>query len=461
MSANAVILTIPSLAADLKVSQLEAQWVSSAYSLAYGCGLLFAGRLADIFGRKMLFLGGVAVAAIFFFVCGAMRSLIGLCVVRALCGLGLAVSTPSAFGIVGINFRDEPERTILFSVLGLGNPVGASVGMLVGGGVAGAARQGWQYLYFVLGGLALIPLVVGFFVLPPEPRRTQPVDTRIDWLGGFLVTAALCLFTFSITESGVAPRGWSTPYVGALLGVSIVLFAAFGWWEHRVENKLSFPPIVKLSLFTRGGGTISIVLLASFLPFVAVSGWVYLVSLFYQELKGMSPLANAIRTLPASICGIVAALGVMFIVPRVRAPFVFMAGGLLTGVACLIFAVEPENTIYWACEFISMLCLPFGADLTTGIGSILMSNLCDDDEQSVAGALFQTATQIASALGICLSSLVQHDVAERTGSYYVGLRHAFGFTAAWAWAVVLIAGIFLRKMGLAKHVGHGGGGSMH
>jgi len=108
-----------------------------------------------------------------------------------------------------------------------------------------------------------------------------------------------------------------------------------------------------------------------------------------------------------------------------------------------------------------MLLLPFGADLTVGIGSILMSNLCEDDEQSVAGALFQTATQIASALGICLSSLVQHDVAARTGDYYTGLRHAFGMTTAWAWAVVLLAAVFLRKMGLARHVGHQRGAAAH
>lgn len=350
MSSNAVVLTIPSLAADLGVSQLEAQWVASAYSLSYGCGLLFAGRLADIFGRRMLFLGGLCWATVFFFVCGGMRSLIALCVVRAMCGLGLAISTPSAFGIIGITFREEPERTILFTVLGLGNPIGASVGMLVGGGVAGAAPQGWQYLYFVLGGLALIPLIVGFWVLPKDPQRSGEVDRRIDWLGGFLITAALCLFTFSITESGVAPAGWKTPFIPALLAVSIVLFAAFGFWEHRVENKLSFPPIVKLSLFTRNKGTVSTVLICSFLPFVAVSGWVYLVSLFYQELQHLSPLGNAIRTLPASLCGTVAALAVMWIVPRVRAPFVFMGGGFLTGVACLLFAVEPAGTIYWACE---------------------------------------------------------------------------------------------------------------
>lgn len=326
--------------------------------------------------------------------------------------------------------------------------------MLVGGGVASINAHGWQYLYFVLGGLTLIPFVLGFWVVPADAKKGK-VDTRIDWLGGFIITAALCLFTFSITESGIASQGWKTSYVIALLVISVFLFGAFGAWERYVERHLSFPPLVKLSLFSRDGWKITIIMGCAFLPFVAIAGWVYLVSLFYQELKGMTPLGNAIHTLPASLCGILAALAVMWIVPRVRAPYVLMAGGFLSGLACLLFVVIPPDTTYWASGFLSMLLLPFGADLTVGIGSILMSNLCEDDEQSVGGALFQTATQIASALGICISSLVQVNVYNKTGDYHTGLQHAFGMTTAWAWAVVVIAAIFLRKMGLAKDVGNG------
>ncbi|KLT43451.1 major facilitator superfamily MFS-1 [Cutaneotrichosporon oleaginosum] len=459
MSSNAVILTIPSLAADLGVGQVEAQWVSSAYSLAFGCGLLFAGRMADIYGRKYLFLGGLTCTLVFCVISGFMPNLMALCIVRAISGLGLAVATPAGFGILGVTFREEPERTIAFSCFGLGNPVGASVGMLVGGAVSGASRQGWQHLYFVLAGLCVLPLGLGIWAIPADPKRPAhlpPPDRRVDWLGGVLITAALCLFTFSITASGVAPAGWRTPYVPALLAVSVVLFVAFGFWERHVERNTTLPPVAKLSMFTRDGWSMTYILLTAFCPFVAIAGWVYLVSLFYQEYMHMSPLGNAIHSLPASICGIFAAVAVMFIVPRMRAPYVLMIGGFLSGVACIIFAAVPADAPYWSGQFVAMLCLPFGADLTVGIGSILMSNLCEDGEQSVGGALFQTATQIASALGICISSLVVSNVAEQKGSFLTGIQHAFGMCTAWAWIVVVIATCTnLRKMGLAKNVGHG------
>ncbi|GMK59847.1 hypothetical protein CspeluHIS016_0900640 [Cutaneotrichosporon spelunceum] len=461
MNGNAVILTLPSLAADLGVGQVEAQWVSSAYSLSYGCGLLFAGRMADIYGRKYLFLAGLTCTLVSSVVTGFMPNLLTICILRAISGLGLAIATPAGFGILGVTFREEPERTIAFSCFGLGNPVGASVGMLVGGAVAGASRQGWKHLYFVLAGLCVIPIALGVWAIPNEPKRPDhlpPVDKRVDWLGGFLVTAALCLFTFSITASGVAPAGWSTPYVPALLAVSVLLFAAFVFWERHVERNTTLPPVAKLSMFSRDSGKMSYILLTALFAFISIAGWVYLVSLFYQEYMKLTPLGNAIRSLPASLCGIFASVAVMFIVPRVRAPYVLMIGGFLSGVACLLFATVPANAPYWSGQFVAMLCLPFGADLTVGIGSILMSNLCEDDEQSVGGALFQTATQIASALGICMSSLVVSNVAAQKDSFLTGLQNAFGMCTAFAWIVIVIATCTsLRKMGLAKDVGNGRG----
>ncbi|TXT07461.1 hypothetical protein VHUM_03181 [Vanrija humicola] len=453
MMSNGVLVTIPTMARDLGVSQLEAQWVASAYNLAYGCGLLFAGRMADIWGRKLLFISGLVASIAFSFISGGMRHQLGLCIIRALTGLGLAVATPAGFGIIGVTFREEPGRTIAFAVFGLGNPIGASVGVLVGGAIAGISARGWQYLYFVLGGLAVIPLVLGLFVIPRDLAKHQATDKRIDWLGGFLITAALCLFTFSITQSGIADKGWATPYIPALLATSIVLFGLFGWWEHHVEHRLSLPPIAKLSLFTRDGWKITIVMLCAFCPFVAVAGWVYLTTLFYQEYKGFTALNTAIHTVPAAICGIFAALAVMWIVPRLRTPYVLALGGFLSGMACIIYAVEPEGTLYWKAEFIALLLLPFGADLTVGIGSILMSNLCKDNEQSVGGALFQTATQIAAAIGICISSLVTNDVATRKGNYYTGLRTSFFMCSAFAFVVVVISFVFMGRWPIAKRVG--------
>lgn len=455
MSSNSVILTIPRMSRDLGVTQLQAQWVASSYTLSYGCSLLVAGRLADIFGRRWLFLGGMFTAVVFTFVSGAIKIFVPLCIIRAIVGVGLAVATPAAFGIVGVNFRDDRSRTIAYGSMAMGNPVGASVAMMVGGAMASAGGSGWRYLYYVLGGIALVPLVLGFLVIPKDARPEEPVNSRVDWIGGVLITAALCLFTFSITQSGIAKTGWKTPYIIALLALSNVLLVAFGFWERHVEKNKKFPPIVKMSMLSRGSFGLTKVCLTAFLPFIAVAGWIYLVSLYYQDYKNYTPFGSALHSLPASLCGVVAAIAVMWVVPRFRAPHILAVGGILSGAACILYAAEPVGTSYWAMEFIACCCLPFGADMTVAVGSILMSNMSHDDEQSVAGALFQTSVQIGQALGTCVSSLIVSELGAKTGDLLYGIRIAFYFCSAFPWAIAIFAIVGLRNIGLARHVGHG------
>ena len=114
-----------------------------------GSGLLVSGRLADLYGRKYLFLLGLSIVCIFSAISGVLRvsrgfvaakltskDRIALCVVRAFAGLGSAIAMPSTFGIVGVNFTREPERTIAFAVVGLGYPIGAALGQVFGGLIA-------------------------------------------------------------------------------------------------------------------------------------------------------------------------------------------------------------------------------------------------------------------------------------------------------------------------------------
>ncbi|KAL7424622.1 hypothetical protein Q5752_000306 [Cryptotrichosporon argae] len=453
---NAVVVTIPSMSADLGIDQLSAQWVASAYALTFGCGLLFAGRLADLHGRKGLFLLGLGIAVVFSVAAGFVKTLIPLCIVRALVGLGNAIATPAGFGIIGVTFPRDPERTYAFAIFGLGNPLGSAIGMVLGGLMAAINAHGWAYLYFLLAAFGVVPLVLGAFIIPRDVRaRTEGENRRIDWLGGFLVTAGLLLFIFSITQSGVAADGWRTPYIPVLLIVGIALLVAFVFWERHVERNLAFPPIAKLSIFSRDHWHMSAIMASGFFTFITIGGFVYLVSLYDQDYRGYSALQTAIHILPASVTGIGAAVAVMYLVPRFKAPRIIMIGAFLSGMTCLLYAVEPTGTIFWAVEFIALLCLPFGADLTVGVGSILVSNLCDEDEQSVGGALFQTSLQIALALGTCVAALVSDTVQAKTGDVLTGFRHAFGQNTAWCWAVVVIVGLSCRHMGLAKDVGHG------
>lgn len=240
--------------------------------------------------------------------------------------------------------------------------------------------------------------------------------------------------------------------IPALLALSVILLVCFVFWEAFVERRTSIPPVAKLSLFTRNKGQGSVVLLMLFFIWIGTNGTFSLISLFYQEYQRVSPIRTTLYVVPAPIVGVLASIIVIYLVPRVRAPFLLATAGLLTGICAMIYAVEPEGLTYWAAEFIGLICLPFGPDMTTAIGSIIISNLCDDDEQSVMGALLQTTIQVGQAIGLCVASLIEQNVSQSSGSILQGLRTSFFATMALSWITIPLALIFLGKMGFAQEV---------
>ncbi|WWC69719.1 uncharacterized protein I206_103662 [Kwoniella pini CBS 10737] len=452
---NSTLLVIPSIARDLGVTELQAQWVSSAYALANGCGLLLAGRVADLYGKKWLFLIGMSLFVVFNIISGVIRNYIAICVLRAFAGLAISISLPAAFGIIGTTFTEEPGRTMAFSALALGYPVGGGPGMIFAGLIAGAGTRSWQFVFFILAGLALIPIVAGTFVIPRDPPQTITATTnrRIDWLGAFLITAGLCLFSFAITQSGLVENGWAQPYIGVCLGLSVALFLGWGFWEKWVATKTTIPPLVNMSIFSRYEWKVTSIICLSFCGYLSVSGWLYLTTIWYQNLKGDSPVMNAVHVIPAPVVGMTACIVVPLLAPRVKASYLLIIGGITTSIAQVLFAVAPVDLTYWACEFLSNCFLPFGADFTVGVGSVLISNLVNEDEQALAGALFQTGLQIASTVGVCCASLVQTSVTNQHSNLHMGLKDSFWLMAGFSWLSAIIAAITLRNVGLAKDIG--------
>nr|XP_019002321.1 uncharacterized protein I203_04800 [Kwoniella mangroviensis CBS 8507]OCF65782.1 hypothetical protein I203_04800 [Kwoniella mangroviensis CBS 8507] len=477
LSVGSGLLIIPVMADYFDVSVLAVQWITSAYQLAYGCGLLVSGRLADLYGRKKLYLLGMLVSTIANVISGVIPDRIALTVFRAIAGLGLSISTPAGFGIIGITFREEPSRTIAFAALGVGTPLGAVVGEVGRGWIDSCLMtgrhdllvhgKGWQYLYFLIAGFGILPIITGIFYIPSDEKTTPPrgqltdipddpagkmeKSRKVDWTGAGLITVGLSLLLFSFTQAGLVDEGWKTPYVPPVFSISVILIIVFGIWEYHLEHRVAtsnVPPIVRLSVFTRHKWRITAILgIASF----DWMGGLYLTSVYYQDLLGYSPLKNAVHLPPAPITGIICSYLVTLAAPRITAPVLLALGGISTGLANALFAFQPPHSMYWVHKFFGAILHPFGGDLTIPIGSVMISNLVDDDEQNIAGALFQVALQIAGTLDLCLSSIIltriesMHDLLE-------GLRISLWFNAACCWLVLVIIFLAFRKIGLAKDV---------
>ncbi|WWD01697.1 hypothetical protein V866_008643 [Kwoniella sp. B9012] len=192
LSVGSGLLIIPVMADYYNVSVLAVQWVTSAYQLAYLVseifhsiprvywiciepdwisGLLVSGRLADLYGRRKVYLLGMLVSTIANIVSGVISNRIALTVFRAIAGLGLSISAPAGFGIIGITFRQEPSRTMAFAALGVGTPLGAVVGEVVGGLIAGTTKKGWQYLFILI-----LPIITGIIYIPSDDKIAPPRD---------------------------------------------------------------------------------------------------------------------------------------------------------------------------------------------------------------------------------------------------------------------------------------------
>ncbi|ORX41202.1 major facilitator superfamily domain-containing protein [Kockovaella imperatae] len=451
-SASAFML-IPSIQRDLGGSQLAVQWVASAYTLANGCGLLVSGRLADMYGRKKLFLIGMCLNGVFCLASGFIRILIPLCILRALAGLGLAIAMPAGFGIIGSTFDQEPGRTIAFAIMGTGWPLGSGVSQVLGAFIATARPESWSYIFVLLGGLAIVTAAVTLFVIPmdKDPKR-RLVDRRIDMIGAVLITLAISLLSFSITQGGLVHRGWREPYIPCVFCLSIITVLAFGLWQHHLKRKNALPPLVDLDIFTRFKGKITALLAVTFTSYTAINGWLYVASQWFQVLKGETPLEFALHTLTAPIMGLVACLIVPLVAVRVRAPILLVFGCFSTAAACWLFAAQPSGSTYWSFEFIANIVNPWGADFTVGIGSVLISNFAIGDEQSLLGALFQTVIAFSGTIGTCLASLIQTKQYESSGDIRKSLDAAWWFLAGMSWLACLITIAFLRDIKLAKDV---------
>src|SRR4249919_367627 len=232
-----VNVALPSIQVDLHFSQENLQWVISAYALVFGGFLLLGGRLADIIGRRKIFMAGLVVFSLGSLLCGFAWNEASLIGARAIQGLGAATITPSALSILTTTFDEGRERNIALGAWGAVGGFGAAAGVLMGGILTDLLS--WEWIFFVN-----VPIGVAAFALAPvllrESRDAHGQSHDIP--GAVLVTSGLLLFVLGITQG----RQWewlSAKTIG-VFALSALLLAAFALWERRERE-----PLVPFSIF--------------------------------------------------------------------------------------------------------------------------------------------------------------------------------------------------------------------
>ncbi|KAG1820865.1 major facilitator superfamily domain-containing protein [Suillus subaureus] len=470
-NASSVSISLPSIQRDLNVKEDQLQWLVSAYSLSSGCLLLFFGRLADIYGQKQAFMVGTLCQVAFSLGAGFAQSGSTLVVLRAFQGLGAAATIPSSLGILAHAFPPSKMRSIAFATFAAGAPVGGAFGMIVGGVLTQISSTHWRSSFYLVAVMSALTGISSMISFDADVTSTEAVD----WIGASLVTIGLVLLVFVLGQGEVASQGWKTPYIIILLIVGIIMVLLFLLWERYLEQVIDDPssttsawtppPLMRLSLWTRAKGRMAVILAIAFLNSCAFVSWRFWVQLYYQNYLLLTPMQTMLRFIPMFIVGCLCNVLVAMFVGKLPLVVFAVSGTLLTASAAILFALIDPTVTYWAFAFPSTVLVVFGADFMYSAGTIFIAKIALPHERSVAGALFQTMTQLGTAIGLALSTLVFNIVVKNESAdvgvtvnsagtnaphfaQLKGYRSAQWSCASFALVAALLATLFLHGAGI-------------
>lgn len=434
-----VNVSLPTIGRHLHFSESGLQWVVTAYGITFGGLLLLGGRAADLLGRRRIFMTGLTVFTAASLACALARNDAFLIVMRGLQGVGAAIVLPAALSIVMNMFAEGADRNKALGLWGGIGASGATVGLIAGGLLT--RYVGWEYIFYLnvpigLAALALTPRVV------PESRLETAVR-RYDPMGAVTVTGGLLLLAYAITT---APQdGWATAKTVTLLVVAAVLLIAFFVVEARVSA-----PLLPLRMFrmrtVAGANAAGFLLGGSFFTFV------FLGTLYMQQVLGYSALTTGLAWLATSLTSVAFAGISQVLVTRIRAGPVMTTGMALIAVGLAWATSMPVHGNFWG-----DIAGPF---LVTGVGTAFvfipisiagLEGIADVDA-GLASGLLNTAQQLGGALGVAVASTVaathSRTLAASGHSTAValtgGFHWAYGVCAAIAAAAVPISLVVAR-----------------
>src|SRR5436309_7165736 len=227
-----VNVAIPSIQRDLDIAESTVQWVVTAYAITFGGFLLLGGRMADLLGRRRIFIVGLILFTLASLACGLASSAGMLIVSRAVQGIGAAIISPAALSIVTTTFEEGAERNKALGIWGALGGSGAAAGVLFGGILT--KYLGWEWIFFVN-----VPVGALVFALtrPIVPESHADLGhRRFDAAGAVSVTGGLALLVYAISK---APDvGWATGRTIGLLIAAVAILAVFVGWELRTTAPL-------------------------------------------------------------------------------------------------------------------------------------------------------------------------------------------------------------------------------
>ncbi|KAJ3152751.1 hypothetical protein HDU86_005509 [Geranomyces michiganensis] len=462
-------VALPEIAADLGFTTNNLQWVISAYALTFGGFLLLTGRMGDIYGHRNFFVAGLMWFTVFAVLSGFAQSTTWMIIARGFQGIGAASTIPNAIALILQCYPIGRSRNQAMSVFASTGAVGFVIGLILGGAVT-SSSLGWRWIFFLSAIISGAMVVVSILVIPsratiaaqtaaaaesnsdektgamPLPAvaaaPTSPAKQRVDYLGAALSTASMLLLVFVLTDAN--SRGWGSAMIISLLVVSLLLMAAFVFWETKVPQ-----PLMPMSIWKLPNFAAAFVIAACLVGFF--QGYLYFITLTFNQVMNYSAIESAVRYLPLGIVASIMGVTTERIIVRFNIKAALVAGLALGVVGNVIVGfwddTKDHSQQYWSIVFPSFIIGTTGLSSVYASVSIAAISAAPAAQAGIVGGLLNTAFQLGGGVGLAITTAVATAVnaPDATGhdlmkGYHAGLWTATGLVGVG----LVVAVLFVR-----------------
>ena len=455
IDASIVNVALPSIGRHLHFSRTDLSWVVNAYTLTFGGFLLLGGRLADLIGRRRMFMLGLVVFSLASFGGGIAQSEAWLIAARAVQGLGAAIVSPAALSIVTTTFAEGAERNRALGIWGAVAGAGGAAGVLLGGILTSGLS--WRWVLFVNVPIGLLAAALAPRTLVESRAEQRP--STFDLPGAFAVTAGLALLVYAVVDA--VNSGWGSTTTLLRLAGAFLLLIAFLVIELRQRH-----PLMPFSIFRlrtlRGSNIVGLLIGMSLFSMF------FFISLYLQNVLGYSPIKTGVSYLPLAVGIILSAGAASQLVTRIGFKPTLIVGMLLVAGALIWFSRVPAPGGSYLADVIGpSLMAAVGLGLSFVPVTIAAVTGTEPHEAGLASGLINTAQQVGGALGLAIlatvansrtQGLFQAGVHNPAVALTKGFDRAFLVGAGFAVAGAILAALLISSRDSRQHSAAARGG---
>jgi EmrB/QacA subfamily drug resistance transporter len=389
LDAAIVGVALPSIGRDLHFAREDLSWVANAYTLMFGGFLLLGGRVADLLGRRRLFIAGLILFSAASLAGALAQSALWLVLARGVQGLGAAIVSPAALSLVMTLFREGAERNKALGVWGAVAGSGGAAGVILGGVLT--EWLGWEAVLYVN-----VPIGIAAALLATRllPEGREDAGTRsFDVAGAVSVTAGLTLFVYALVDANDA--GWGSVQTLGLGAAALVLLASFVAIERRALR-----PLVPLAIFAnkalRGANVVSLAMTMAMFPMF------FFLTFYTQQVLGYSPIEAGFAQLPIALSIIVSAGLASQVVTRLGYKTTMVAGLIVASVGLVWFGQISSDGSFLSDVLGPSIVVGFGVAFGFVSATIAATTGVSGQQAGLASGLVNTSQQIGGALGLAI-----------------------------------------------------------